>query len=245
MNRLWLASFALGVTACGDEEDAARRLSCEVVSGEADTLHDAVVALLDDFGVVQCTGSIVDERHVLTAGHCIIDGAPALRARVDAKGVSIVVEVAGSALHPEFAACPLGSSYINDVALVELAEPVSVEPLALVATAPLVGEAVAIAGYGRTAGACATTGSRRRGAMVIGALAEHTFELAPQPSSSCYGDSGGPVLLPSESSGAADLLGVISTGSAGCDGPTVATRLDALCASLPTFANFCAAGRDP
>jgi secreted trypsin-like serine protease len=147
--------------------------------------------------------------------------------------------VSASMLHPEFAVGPLGSSYTNDVAMLELSEPVSAEPLALTQTAPFAGQLVEIVGYGRTALDCTPNGERRRGDMVVGALSPRAMELQPTPASTCYADSGGPVLVQSDR-GAISLLGVVSTGSATCEGTSVATRMDSLCASSPLFSAVCA-----
>jgi secreted trypsin-like serine protease len=242
MTRWWFPGVVWGAVACGAGEEATSELQCPVVSGEPDSIHAAVVALVDDRGAVQCTGTIVDERHVLTAAHCIVDGAPALRARIDAADSSTSVIVSASTLHPQFAVGPLGSSYSNDVAILELSEPVSVQPLALTRIAPFAGQLVAIVGYGRTAVDCRGNGERRRGDMVVGALSPGAMELQPTPASTCYADSGGPVLVQSDQ-GAARLLGVVSTGSATCEGTSVATRLDSLCASSPLFSAVCAGQR--
>ena len=110
--------------------------------------------------------------------------------------------------------------------------------------APFEGQSATVVGYGRVALDCAASGERRRGSMEVHSFDEDVVTLQPSPATTCFGDSGGPVLVQSEL-GAPRLIGVVSTGSSTCDGQTIATRLDSACASWAELSGLCLAPEAP
>ncbi|OKI25142.1 hypothetical protein A6A07_31625 [Streptomyces sp. CB03911] len=178
----------------------------------------AYAVKLDIGGKRSCTGALVDRYWVLSAASCFTDnpapgfsvpgGAPALKTtatigRTDLTNTAVgkVVDVAELVPRSD-----------RDLVMARLATPVTdVVPLAVAAGAPVVGESVKVAGYGRTSttwvpnllhtGTFTVDGVQTTGIDITG--------TAPTGVSVCKGDTGGPAVR--ESGGHAELVAVSST----------------------------------
>jgi secreted trypsin-like serine protease len=236
----WLVGFmtCAAVAACfpsGAEPDGAGN-PCDVdeqvqaiVSGVEDAGHEAVVAVVvqprahGEAAVTVCTGTLIAPRVVLTAAHCIgllpPDGAEIVVGRNVGAAGARHVRIVRTLQHPDWV------SPFHDLALVQLAEPAGIAPMALVDTADparLPGNVLTLVGYGRDESG--QTGSRRSGrACVFETTAAH-FRVGPQPALSCAGDSGGPALA--DLDGVERVVGVASYGDPSCIAAATYARLD-------------------
>lgn len=222
----------------GASQDVARSSSA-ITGGVLDTGDPSVVAIVDAKGAEECTGTLVSPYLVLTAGHCtvpeIIQGASVvIGSSLAAPGATIPIALAVP--HPQF---DLGT-LTNDVGLLVLASAASPAPVALGASAPAVGGAVEIVGWGMASADAGIDGKKRQGTTTITTVAETTFAVSAAPSQPCSGDSGGPAL--SSAGGSASVVGVTSHGDVGCVQGATYTRVDAYLASFiqPTMAAFAA-----
>jgi Trypsin len=162
-----------------------------------------------------CGGSIVDETHVVTAGHCQFD--PETGSRIPAEHVFVVAgtsnfrkieaseqetEAANIRIHPDYEYA-LGAGAPDDVAVIELAHPLtfnpSVQPIGLVAAGetPAEGAQVNLTGFGREAPSGELEGPLHSIGMTVGfsrpcgGSADAVFLCASAAGGSgCEGDSG-------------------------------------------------------
>ncbi|HJU44219.1 MAG TPA: trypsin-like serine protease [Vicinamibacterales bacterium] len=174
---------------------------------ECDTSRSAVVLLnmRDASGLAAgaCSGTVIAERAILTAAHCLDQGVRLVRIFLGS-GLEIVAE--SFIGHPAFrGAGP------NDVGVVKMRDPIGRRPIPLLLSRDArVGETAVVAGWGRNqndvpatlrAGVTTVTG--------IGTLLETQF--GANVGSVCSGDSGGPILL--SEGGAWTIAGVTSATS--------------------------------
>lgn len=237
MNAKWtfaaaMCLWTIGCNAVPDDapREVVRSQRQAIVGGWNATWASSVVALVDASNRVQCTGTLVSPRAVITAAHCKAAGATKVLfgqsvTAADARWSSIASFVA----HPDFDRKTLAS----DIALVALATPAPADIApARLGDEPLdgdfVGKHVALLGYGLDAVGGET--ARRGGRAQVSAVDARTFQTIPDPSQPCHGDSGGPVLVDTET--ATIVLGVISSGDDNCTDHTTYTRLDAFRASF-------------
>jgi hypothetical protein len=102
-----------------------------ITGGTADTEHVAVVALVRGDGLPWCSGSVIGEHTVLTAGHCVDTLQPDDRLQVffgdSIAAGGTLVAVSDTAIHPDFDRAVLA----HDLALLTLREaaPVPLLPL--------------------------------------------------------------------------------------------------------------------
>jgi hypothetical protein len=162
-----------------------------------------------------CGGSILDETHIVTAGHCMFD--PETGTRVPSADISVVagtsdfarpetgeqeVEVSAVRVHPDFDYAT-GPGAPDDVAVLELAKPLVfgtlVWPISLVAAGDQPGEGtqVNLTGFGLEAPAGEPEGPLHSIGMTIGYSkpcggdADAVLLCASAPGGSgCNGDSG-------------------------------------------------------
>ncbi len=206
-----------------------------IIAGTPDTKSPAVVALVHRLGMCGdpaiefvCSGVLVSPRVVLTAAHCL-ESMPASALDVFF-GASITdggtrVPVVEGRVHPGFDA----TTHAFDVAALVLAseapaEIVPVPPRTTPLPATIVGTNVGIVGFGITSASAGDTGVRRSGTAVVYAATDAELRILAQPSMTCRGDSGSPLMLPTADG--EEVIGITSWGDPQCAEFGAAVRVD-------------------
>ena len=204
-----------------------------ITNGSDDDGDAGVVALMQG-AALQCTATLIAPRLLITAAHCVPDGAlpGAYFGGVPGDG-GPVVAIAAVRRHPQFAPDTLA----NDIAMALLSDaaPAGATPWPLPA-APLddgaVGLPLRLVGFGRTAAGDTAAPRKRAGTTVVASLTATELTFAPSPSQTCEGDSGGPAFA--TVGGVEAIVGVISSGDAQCAAMARDLRVDAYAASFVT-----------
>ena len=188
-----------------------------------------------------CTGVAIARDLILTAAHCVQAGAEYKHVALDAERKPTVKDVRSIARHPQFnLKTMLAHRATADVALVKLAEPLTVEPATLMGPRGRVpvGERFAVYGYGMSDPADANSSATLRAATLIATGQPGNLQLRQvDPATggtrdglgACTGDSGGPVYA--DAGGYFAVYGVVSWstgpgGKSGCGGMTGVTPLE-------------------
>ncbi|WP_019906442.1 trypsin-like serine protease [Methylobacterium sp. 77] len=200
-----------------------------VVGGrEAPESAGSAVMVLSSLGGV-CTGIVIAQDAVLTAGHCVAAGSRKGGAehRVhfrDEAGQPVLVDLAARAVHPGYDAGAIaGRRRSIDLALVRTATPLPgrFRPTALSEAMPRAGEILVLAGYGVSKpGEARTTGTFRNAVLpVVEPYGQSRILVWMKPSGAasgaCQGDSGGPIAA---EAGAAPLAVSAWVGGGACGG---------------------------
>ncbi|MCB9556644.1 MAG: trypsin-like serine protease [Deltaproteobacteria bacterium] len=195
-----------------------------------------------------CTATLISDQLALTAAHCIESrpqsqpmalffGRQLPTATSSVSGT--LVDVRRRYTHPNYdrsipndPRAPLGD--LHDIAVLELADPVSLTPMRMVSSAAAVdllqvGQAVTVAGFGRSeANNLESSGDKRVGASTIGLVGPSEFWLTDEGglAQKCVADSGSPTLAGEQSDDTLVILGVAARAGENCTGGSVETRVD-------------------
>ncbi|MEU8814748.1 S1 family peptidase [Actinoplanes sp. NPDC048796] len=190
-----------------------------------------------------CSGALVAERWVITAGHCFHDADGKRVGRpVAEKTVATIgrVQVNGRGGH-EVEVVAVRQSGTHDVALAELAAPVTgITPLRLATTPPAAGETVRLTGFGLTArdGEYVPVSRLQTGRFRVDHVGDSLLEttgIAPHDETSpCPHDSGGPYFR--ERKGEDPVLVAVVSSGPGCphNGPDYSARIDNITSWITT-----------
>lgn len=232
---LLAAAVSAFVTACGGGDEAelpsdealcsSAGVSPLVVNGASCAQPGRAAAVIlgisSPSGTSLCSGTMITPTKVLTAAHCISADTRRVVAGVWAANGTVSGKAAKRwAVHPQYQRTP--SALINDVAVVELSSPMPNLTMAVLESADTsAGQGVYLAGFGapdfELAVGFATLSSVNQNSL--------RYQYNGRLSSSCVGDSGGPVYR--VVNGRAAVVGITSSGPATCgdNGSFLATNV--------------------
>lgn len=233
----------------GDKRyEAPRRCNCACgVSNRGSRVVGGSTVLINEYpwvvalkyrGSFYCSGSLINDRYVVTAAHCI-NGVNHRRVEVELgehdrslpfEAITVRIPVLWWLKHPDFDS----KTFNNDIALVRLSREVDYSRIIRPVCLPrpgfnYTGSQVSVVGWGRTAedGPAADLLQQVRVPVLSNSACR---ELSYRPEEitdnmmcagfsngkidACQGDSGGPVLLSSKN-GKIELIGIVSWGQ-GC-----------------------------
>lgn len=243
-----LLAVGIGLEAAGCDGDD-RSTASPIIGGVASD-EAAVVMLVsyptDQSTLLTCSAAVIAPKVLVTAAHCVDPmthpnhvfgvylGADATADATPQKIASKVVAVAKATMHPDYDRDP---PFTADIAVVELAEALSVPPLP-VATAPLpasiAGAEARIVGYGETHYDDPSYVRLEAVTKIAAVDAGDTLTVGDAIHRSCVGDSGGPAL--STIDGVETIVGVDSYADlAGCLEPAHYRRTDTYAAFLAPY----------
>ena len=224
-----LAVAAIGfilLTNCGSSNSSSDNDSCgtiglddkslindKIIDGTAcDPTSSPVVEVLINFADGSgglCSGTMLDSTHVLTAGHCFENPVSAVEADNGIQG-SVA---SGFVVHPQFATDPTTGVLTNDVAIVTLANPLTLPSLPILRSREAAsGDQIEIYGYGKDENGNIQV--LKGGFMQVTDVSENSILaiFTGSESDTCNGDSGGPA-VDVNSNGAYGVAGTTSTGT--------------------------------
>ncbi|MCC6747383.1 MAG: trypsin-like serine protease [Deltaproteobacteria bacterium] len=225
---LVLSCFAL--LGCeGSSELGLRLWEAPIVNGQTYGGHPSV-GLLRIGAQSICTATLVGKKTVLTAGHCVVVGAPASAYVLELGGQRY--PAASVVRHPEFSQNSKTSPPQKDLTVVLLASAPPVTPSAISAVAPAVGLELTLVGFGVIAEPPAGqqgegAGTKRMARNKIASVTETEVVFVGSTGAvgnTCYGDSGGPAFA--TINGQEVQVGVTSWGKAPCGTEAHDARVD-------------------
>ncbi len=250
-----LLAALLVLAACSPERGRPAAVQQGVVNGTPDTTpsHAAVVAVRIQVGAGHglCSGTLIADRIVLTAAHCLAVNPDPAGYQVgfgsDVTGAMSWVAVEALRAHPGYS----HAGDADDLGLLRLSAsaPAGVEPIpplppSLALGAGDVGLAAEVAGFGDDA--ARKSGVKLHLPMTIAAVCTdqpclvssglctaNAIGFAQQSGGACSGDSGGPVFV--RRKGVEYVAGVNSYGDENCLAYGCATKVDAFARFLEIF----------
>jgi hypothetical protein len=168
-----------------------------------------------------CTGALVNPRWIITAKACFADGGAAVAAGAPTRPATVVLgraDVTKTTGH-RLSVVSLVPQPDRNIVLAELSAAVTdIAPVPLSTTAPQAGEALTIAGYGRTSTEWVPN-RMHSGAFTVGTVTAAGFAVdgSADGATLCRGDAGGPAFRQTDAG--PQLVGISSTaGQKGCLG---------------------------
>ncbi|HYI01358.1 S1 family peptidase [Hyalangium sp.] len=177
---------------------------------------------------IVCTGTLIADDTILTAAHCIEDEDPATLSFMlvaDSK-MAVRFPIASGIPHPRYTQTRRGS---YDIALLHLREPVrGVSPVPYrKASLPVYFRGrLTFLGFGDADGATKRgSGLKRCLRLNVSRVNDFTFENDTPGHTTCYGDSGGPVLKYRDDD-TWEIVGIITSGDSLCKRFGLSARVD-------------------
>ena len=202
-----------------------------IVNGQVDNGHPGVVALTAQ-GDTFCTGTLITPTVVLTAAHCLPPNIPGNYQGIDiffgtVEGNGQYVNVIEGWTNPAWH----DQALYDDIGLVRLQNAAPAQPIPMNTGSLSQGQQTTLVGFGVTSGNGSDSGVKRVGTAQIVQLDTFIIEMGPNPSSTCFGDSGGTTLI--DINGTEHVAGVHSR--ADCAGSSIDMRVDAYMADIQAF----------
>ena len=211
-------------TAAAHDRDGLEAASNAIISGEVDRGHDAVAMLFIDAGSNSglCSGTMIDKRVYLTAGHCVelgnqVDYYVVGGTNLNTEDPEWVIQATTVAVHPSYDPETLD----HDVGIVRLSSDAPVKPYRWldVDQDDLYEEGTEFlaVGFGNSSGSGSGSGVKRRADLTITDVYPDFFvyEAGPDGENTCQGDSGGPAIKVID--GYLTVIGTVSFGDQGCN----------------------------